>query len=104
MEKFYFEDPDNGERQIHDTEEEAMAVAVETLSIYRQDAQADGEWSNCVEGLVIGRVRLIGATEDDHDYVPTHKATPIGSKRYGYDYLMKPVSEPIAAASPACRM
>ena len=93
---FFFEDRCAGELQRHATHEAAMAVAEETLAVYRREAGRDGEWSLDVEDVVVGRV-VPGAGEDgEDDMVTTHRATASGDETGGYDYAMRLIA-PIPA-------
>lgn len=93
MGEFYFEDRVAGEFQEHATLVDAMDVAVETLAVYRRESARDGEWSQDVEDVVVGRI-VRGEPGEDDLHVPTHRATASGNDREGFDYEMAPVTAP----------
>lgn len=91
---FYFEDRCGGEFQRHGTEAEALAVADETLAVYRRESGRDGEWPLDVEDVTVGRIESGAGPDGDDAKVATHRATAEGNEADGYDYAMRPVEPP----------
>jgi len=73
MSAFFMYDAGGDWFEVFDTEAEALAAAEAAAQEYREDSTIDGEWSDDVERIVVGRithhVRLEGGEDTGFEAV-----------------------------------
>ncbi len=80
----YWSYDDNDGLQWHDTAEAAESAAQEALTLYRLEADGDGEWPDGVDSICWGEVRgrIVETTGSTEEY---------GEEREWVDYHLAPV-------------
>lgn len=86
---YFCDDRGSGERQVYDTEADALEAARIALSYYRKEAQFDGEWDMSVEDLTAGRVAPSGDPDDD---IVTHRTRFIPAEEDTFDVEIQAVT------------